>query len=153
MPIMDNKHQVHIRCGDRYPSEPPEFKWLTPVWHPNIQHEEPKDVCIDAPKWTPNMRLEGVCRFMFQMIQYQNYHAALTPPYPLDLVVAKWVRDFAEPRGIVGKNKPVDDKLFYRPSRVIFEPNTDVEPLRIAKPPKSEESQAGTRRLTVRFGE
>jgi hypothetical protein len=63
--------------------------------------------------------LDDLCRQMFEMVQYKNYHADESrPPYPLDHEVAKWVRDVAEPRGIVNKDLGifVDNRPFVKPT-------------------------------------
>jgi len=92
--------------------------WVTPIWHPNIQHAEPKGVCTNKPEWLGGMGLDDLCRQLFEMVQYKNYHAEMVPPFPLDQEAARWVREYAEPRGIVDKKRGlfVDDKPFTRPT-------------------------------------
>jgi len=116
-PIYLTKHQVDIYCDDDFPAEVPKLRWITPIWHPNIQHEEPKGVCVNKAEWLAGRGLDDLCRQMFEMVQYKNYHAEFTPPYPLDQKVAQWVREFAEPRGIVNKaaGKYVDNRPFVKP--------------------------------------
>jgi ubiquitin-protein ligase len=117
-PIYLYKHQVEIYCHDGFPSELPKLHWITPIWHPNIQHDEPKGVCVNTAEWLAGRGLDDLCRQMFEMVQYQNYHAEFTPPYPLDHEVAHWVLNVAEPRGIVNKamRKFVDDRPVFRPT-------------------------------------
>jgi hypothetical protein len=109
-------HEVEINCDEQFPADVPRLRWLTPIWHPNIEHDEPKRVCVNKSEWLGGMGLDELCKQMFEMVQYKNYHAALTPPYPLDAKAAKWVREVGEPRGIVDKNLGifVDDKPFYK---------------------------------------
>jgi len=117
-PIYGEKHEVEILCDDEFPSDVPRLQWITPIWHPNIQHEEPKGVCVNKPEWLGEMGLDDLCRLMFEMVQYKNYHAQFTRPYPLDHEVARWVIEYAEPRNIVNKarNISVDNKPFTRPT-------------------------------------
>src|SRR6202142_3172740 len=63
------------------------------------------------------MALADLCQQMFEMVQYKNYHAELSPPYPLDGDAATWVRDHAEPNGIVDKKRGifVDSLPFFKP--------------------------------------
>jgi len=63
------------------------------------------------------MGLDDLCRQLFEMVQYKNYYAELSPPYPLDQEAAAWVREYAEPRGIVDKRGgiSVDQSPFYKP--------------------------------------
>lgn len=121
-PIYGDRHQVEIVCDHDFPSDVPRLRWITPIWHPNIQHTEPKGVCVNKPEWLGGMGLDDLCRLMFEMVQYKNYHATFTQPYPLDNEVAKWVLEYAEPHGIVDKKKKisVDDKPFTRPTVTNF---------------------------------
>lgn len=120
-PIYSDYHEVLIVCDDFFPSDVPKLRWETPIWHPNIQHLEPKGVCVNKPEWLGGMGLVDLVRQMFEMVQYKNYHAdADTRPFPFDLDVAKWVREYAEPSGIVDKSRNifVDDRPFTRPTEV-----------------------------------
>jgi ubiquitin-protein ligase len=121
-PIYDYTHQVEIFCDEDFPSDAPRLRWVTPIWHPNIQHKEPKGVCVNKPEWLGGMGLDDLCRLLFEMVQYKNYHATFTKPYPLDPVVAKWVLEYAEPNNIVNKKRSifVDDKPFTRPTETSF---------------------------------
>src|SRR5438105_4052839 len=117
-PIYGEKHQVEILCDDDFPSDVPRLKWVTPIWHPNIQHSDAKGVCVNKAEWLGGMGLDDLCRLMFEMVQYKNYHATFNKPFPLDMEVAKWVLEYAEPQGIVDKKGhiSVDDKPFTRPT-------------------------------------
>jgi len=114
-PIYRETHEVEIYCDANFPADVPQLRWITPIWHPNVNHREPKNVCVN--KWVASLGLDHLCWQMFDMVQYRNYHAAHSPPFPLDDEVARWVREFAEPRNIVNKSKGkfVDDKPFFRP--------------------------------------
>jgi len=132
-PIFGDRHEVEIYCDSEYPAEVPKLKWLTPIWHPNIQHREPKAVCVNKAEWLAGRGLDHLCWQLFDMVQYKNYHAEMTPPYPLDSEAAAWVRDFAEPRGVVNKRRrvSVDDKPFFRPqSRATLDNASEPPPPR-----------------------
>lgn len=131
-PIFSYRHQVMIYLDINYPKAPPKMRWLTPVWQPNIEHVEPFRVCIDPGWWAAARTLDQLCVMLAEMIQYKNYHADLKqPPFPMDKEVARWVTDHAEPRGIVSKTKPVDDRELCRPQRVRAAQGERSEP----KPP------------------
>lgn len=117
-PTYGDRHQVEIFLDEDFPADVPRLRWISPIWHPNIQHVEPKGVCVNKPEWLGGMGLDGLCRMMFEMVQYKNYHAQLDWPKPLDLMVAQWVRDYAEPNGIVDKARKIyaDGKPFTRPT-------------------------------------
>lgn len=109
-PIYAYEHKVSLKFSEHFPMMEPHLKWLTPIWHPNIKHTEPRHVCTDNPKtWWAGKRTTEIVQFMGQLVQYQSYYAQQRPPYPIDQEVAKWVREFAEPNQIVGPDKPVDN--------------------------------------------
>ncbi|MGA7410198.1 MAG: hypothetical protein WBW33_06915, partial [Bryobacteraceae bacterium] len=67
-PIYQFKHQVEIYCDDGFPSEVPKLHWVTPIWHPNIQHDEPRGVCVNKGEWLAGRGLDDLCRQMFEMV-------------------------------------------------------------------------------------
>ena len=92
---------------------------MTPIWHPNIDHEVPNHVCTNtAQNYFAGKPLSDLVRAVGEMVQYVRYHAAWVPPYPLDRAAATWVVEYAEPNGIVSKSKPVDDRPLLRPQRM-----------------------------------
>ncbi|MEK7486321.1 MAG: ubiquitin-conjugating enzyme E2 [Planctomycetota bacterium] len=118
MPILSELHQVLIYLDMNYPKAPPKMRWQTPIWQPNIQHTEPFKVCIDPAWWAASRTLDRLVTMLGEMVQYKNYHAENTPPFPMDKEVAEWVRTFAEPRGLLSKTKPVDSRELCRPQRI-----------------------------------
>lgn len=117
MPIFTEHHQVAIHLHAAYPARAPLMRWLTDIWHPNISHTEPKHVCVNEAWWAPARGLDNLVLMLGEMVQYKNYWAKDEKPYPLDQEVAAWVR-WAEAQGILGEDKPVDDRELLDPSRV-----------------------------------
>jgi ubiquitin-protein ligase len=117
-PVYGTHHEVTIYCHDDFPSDVPWLRWETPIWHPNVEHKEPKNVCVNKHEWLGGMTLVDLCQQLFEMVQYKNYHAEHKWPYPLDAEAAVWVREYAEPRGLVDKKRGiyVDNRPFYRPT-------------------------------------
>jgi ubiquitin-protein ligase len=117
-PVYSNIHEAQIYCHAGFPTDVPWLEWQTPIWHPNIEHAGKRGVCVNKTEWLGGMSLVDLCQQMFEMVQYKNYHAELSPPYPLDAEAATWVRDYAEKRGIVDKKRGIftDNVLFYKPS-------------------------------------
>lgn len=151
-PIYGERHQVEIRCDDGFPSEVPQLRWVTPIWHPNIQHNGNKAVCTNPAEWLGGMGLDDLCRLMFEMVQYKNYHAdTTTRPYPLDHAAATWVREYAEPRGLVKKGQIfIDDQPFTRvlePVAITLRPvpsSTPERRIRVIPKTDSVESKASS---------
>lgn len=129
-PKFDSIHRAEIYCDNDFPTAPPKLRWLTEIWHPNIRHYGDKGVCINRKQWLAGMSLAEICYQMFDMVQYRNYHAVNVDPYPYDDEAARWVLNYAEPKGIVNKSrgKSVDNRPFWKPSiHPQFEPRSPFD--------------------------
>ena len=73
IPKIGEKHQVEIYLHNQYPQRWPGMKWLTPIWHPNINHLN-GSVCIDAAWWTASRSLDRLVIMLGEMVQYKNFH-------------------------------------------------------------------------------
>ena len=114
-PKYSEHHQVEIYLHNQYPHRWPGMKWLTPIWHPNINHLN-GSVCIDAAWWAASRSLDRLVIMLGEMLQYKNYHDDPTkPPFPWDAEAARWCREYR-------KNKPnvfpLDTRELLRPERV-----------------------------------
>jgi ubiquitin-protein ligase len=118
-PLASEFHQVSMYMGSDYPLKEPYLRWLTPIWHPNIDHLEPHHVCTNnVQNWFAAKPLAELVLAMGEMVQYKHYHAKWVSPFPLDRAAAEWVLQVAEPDGIVGPNKPFDDRPLLRAQRM-----------------------------------
>ena len=79
------------------------------IWHPNIKSTEPYKghVCINAKAIAVHEGLDDLIIRVGELLQWKNYLAEDKPPYPEDLTVATWVREYAEPKQIVDFNKGI----------------------------------------------
>src|SRR5574340_564371 len=136
-PIFSEHHQVEIYLHNQYPQRWPGMKWLTPIWHPNINHLN-GSVCIDAAWWTASRSLDRLVIMLGEMLQYKNYHDDPTkPPFPWDPEAARWSREYRK------KNPnafPLDQRELLRPERVklgVPGARTQSKPkINLLKPPK-----------------
>lgn len=148
-PISSEFHQVSMYLGLDYPRKEPYLKWLTPIWHPNIDHLEPHHVCTNnVQNWFATKSLSDLVLVMGEMVQFKRYHAAWSSPFPIDRVSAEWVRDYGEPLGIIGPTKPFDPRPLLRPQRMRRESSgSDTpqlgpsEPMIIGKKRHADDSQ------------
>ncbi len=125
-PRYGNKHRVEIYLHSQYPQRWPGMKWLTPIWHPNINHVN-ATVCIDAAWWTASRSLDRLVIMIGEMVQYKNFHDDPTkPPFPWDPEAARWCRDYR------GKNPnafPVDNRELLLPEKItIKKPGKSTKP-------------------------
>ncbi|RLD03837.1 MAG: hypothetical protein DRI65_12010 [Chloroflexota bacterium] len=124
-PKMGNKHQVEIYLHNQYPQRWPGMQWLTPVWHPNINHHN-GSVCVDAAWWTASRSLDRLVIMIGEMVQYKNFHDDPTkPPFPWDPEAARWSRKYRkENPGVF----PVDTRELLRPERIKLKKETKSKP-------------------------
>lgn len=114
-PKISEKHQVEIYLHSQYPQRWPGMKWLTPIWHPNINHAN-GSVCIDAAWWSASRSLDRLVIMLGEMVQFKNFHDDPTKaPYPWDMEAAKWCRQF---RKTHPNYFPLDTRELLRPERV-----------------------------------
>jgi ubiquitin-protein ligase len=114
-PKMGEHHQVEIYLHAQYPQRWPGMNWLTPIWHPNINHLN-GSVCIDAAWWAASRSLDRLVIMLGEMLQYKNFHDDPTkPPFPWDAEAAKWCRSY---RTVHPGVFPLDKRELLRPERV-----------------------------------
>jgi ubiquitin-protein ligase len=114
-PKYGTNHQVEIYLHNEYPHRWPGLKWLTPIWHPNINHVN-GSVCIDAAWWTAARSLDRLVIMLGEMLQYKNFHDDPSePPFPWDMEAAKWCRAYRMQNPNVF---PIDDRELLHPERV-----------------------------------
>lgn len=114
-PKLGDRHQVEIYLHNQYPQRWPGMKWLTPIWHPNINHLN-GTVCIDAAWWTASRSLDRLVLMIGEMVQYKNYHDDPTrPPFPWDPEAARWSRFYRQEHP---DYFPVDQRELLRPEKV-----------------------------------
>jgi hypothetical protein len=91
------------------------MKWLTPIWHPNINHIN-GSVCVDAAWWTASRSLDRLVLMIGEMVQYKNFHDdPAKPPFPWDPEAARWSREYR----VKNPNAfPVDNRELLRPERI-----------------------------------
>jgi ubiquitin-protein ligase len=133
MPKFGSMHTARIEFPPEYPGDDgkPMCYMLTDTWHPNIKHagDYVGRICVDAKSLGAWHSLEMLVLRIGEILQYKNYLAENVPPYPEDEKVAQWVRNFAEPKGLIGPNKPVDKNNLLLPISEEF-----VERPPLAKP-------------------
>jgi ubiquitin-protein ligase len=124
-PKYGRKHQVEIYLHNQYPQRWPGMKWLTPIWHPNINHIN-ATVCIDAAWWTASRSLDRLVIMIGEMVQYKNFHDDPTkPPFPWDPEAARWCREYRKRHPDAF---PVDNRELLQPEKV-----TIKKPERLSK--------------------
>jgi ubiquitin-protein ligase len=135
-PKYSDHHQVEIYLHNQYPQRWPGMKWLTPIWHPNINHLN-GSVCIDAAWWTASRSLDRLVIMLGEMLQWKNFHDDPTkPPFPWDADAARWSREY---RKTHPDAFPVDKRELMRPERIKLstgEPIKEKPKIKLVQPDK-----------------
>jgi ubiquitin-protein ligase len=79
------KHRLEITLPAGYPRMPPNFRMLTPVFHPNIA---PHAVCI-GDHWSASESLDLMIQRVGEMLAFQSYNIKS----PLNGQAARWVQE------------------------------------------------------------
>lgn len=108
-PVFGYEHVAEIAIPPKYPVEPPRLYMKTDYWHPNIKWEGAFKgrICGNIRDFGKGYDLYQLILRIGEILQYKNYHAVHTPPYPEDAKVAEWVIRVAEPMGIVSQAKKI----------------------------------------------
>ena len=109
MPVYGKGHEMLIRLPKGYPLQTAECKMLTSTWHPNIKAKGPYKgtICTNHKDGGSLYQLDELVIRIGEYLQYKKYLAENVAPYPEDQEVAQWVREVAEPQGIVNKERHV----------------------------------------------
>jgi len=109
-PIFNDKHIIEITLPKTFPIEGARIYARTDLWHPNIKWNGRYKgrVCGNLDSFGKMYTLDLLVRRIGEIIQYKNYHADKeVSPYPEDFEVADWIKEYAEPQGIVDKSKGI----------------------------------------------
>ncbi len=89
-------HLMEVVFGSDYPSKPPTFVWLTPIWHPNLRRPY---ICLEGRPFAVGWTLDLIVQEVGRLVQYQTYNVN----DPLNHEAAEWAKQNAE-------RFPVDDR-------------------------------------------
>ena len=120
-PVYGYDHTAEIVISPEYPlGGQPSCFMKTQVWHPNIKFDGhfAGKICVNKEALGHWHTLDMMAERIGEMLQWKNYHAVNTHPFPEDANVAAWVREYAEPNNIVNKQKGlfIDDRPLLKPS-------------------------------------
>ena len=103
-PIIGHIHKIQIDLSNNYPTFPCKIKAVSDIWHPNIKFFQPGKghVCSNSEA-IGNETMFNLLMRLEDILTYKNYLAKNEFPWPDDLEVAQWVREYGEPKGYIEK--------------------------------------------------
>eukprot|EP01080_Neovahlkampfia_damariscottae_P012445 gene12445-6197_t len=87
-PFEGGVFQLELFLPDTYPMQPPKVRFLTPLYHPNV--DKLGRICLDIlkKKWSPALQIRTV------LLSIQVLLSAPNPDDPLDNTIAEiWKKD------------------------------------------------------------
>lgn len=89
-PYENGKYRLEIKLPQDYPMDPPEIKFLTKIYHPNIKE---KEICLDILKnnWKPTYNLSKIFDSIYYLLKNPNTNDPLSAD-----VNSVYIRDYNE---------------------------------------------------------
>jgi hypothetical protein len=108
-PVFGDHHIAKVTFPPKYPIEAPELYMQTDLWHPNIKSEGRYKgrICGNTKGFGLGFDLFLLVIRIGEILQFKQYHAENTPPFPEDIKAARWLLEFGEPSGLVNKYQDI----------------------------------------------
>lgn len=109
LPLFSEEFVMSVTIPDKYPQAGApvtyRFDGENKPWHPNIVYhgDLAGNVCVN--QLNTNSDIAWCIERVALYLRYELYHAEQTPPFPVDLTVAKWVREKGEPQRLIFFNQ------------------------------------------------
>jgi ubiquitin-protein ligase len=109
-----NRHECEIRMGYGFPKQPPELRWMTPIFHPNISYSGYLKLKECGLRWEEDLSLDVVCERLWDLARL----AWLDVDTAVNYSAKKWFAEQQEVRLPVDA-RPLRDRGGPSPSNVI----------------------------------
>src|SRR5262249_6853478 len=67
-------HQVELRMPYAYPTSPPDIRWLTPLWHPNVSFSGFVNLSDLGLTWGSDLPIDVVCERLWDIARGAVIH-------------------------------------------------------------------------------
>ena len=74
-------HQIDLRMPYSYPNSPPDIRWLTPIWHPNVSFSGFVNLADIGLAWTKDVPLDLVCERLWDVARAEFRNDAKATNY------------------------------------------------------------------------
>ena len=71
-----DEHKLEIRLSYSFPDRPPDIRWVTPIYHPNIPASGFVDPADLGLPWRPELGLDVVCERLWDVCRMEYVDAA-----------------------------------------------------------------------------
>jgi len=155
-PNFGKHHIAKVTFPPKYPIEPPELYMQSDLWHPNIKSEGKYKgrICGNTKGFGLGYDLYLLVIRIGEILQFKQYHAENTPPFPEDIKAARWVMEYAEPQGLVNKYK---DLAIDTTPLVNIDTSQDRKPAdnapKVEEPPRIKSVEVAPRKVETKISE
>lgn len=134
--VETENHTFEVVFGLDYPSRPPRFVWLTPIWHPNIAVPY---LCAEGRPFAIATTLAQIVLMAGKMIQYRIYNLD-DPLGPKGKEAADWARQHTG-RFPIDRRDLIDGAVHSGPIVAIINSTSLID---WVDPPAGDEDTGGT---------
>ncbi len=101
-----DRHQIDVRCPYAYPRVPPDIRWVTPIFHPNVSFSGFIHLSDVGLPWSPAITMEQICERLWDIARFAYAHLERTTNFQ----ARSWVEEQEE------FTLPVDERSLCRDS-------------------------------------
>jgi ubiquitin-protein ligase len=65
--VLIELHQIELRMPYAYPASPPDIRWVTPLWHPNVSFSGFVNLSDLGLAWSEDLPIEVVCERLWDV--------------------------------------------------------------------------------------
>lgn len=93
-------HSIEVRMPFMYPEQPPDIRWVTPLFHPNLSYSGFLSLDDVGLPWNPSVGLDVVCERLWDVarLAYINLQNAVNPTAKRWIESAEGIQFPVDPR-------------------------------------------------------
>ena len=108
-------HRCDVRLPYSYPDSPPDVRWLTPVFHPNISFSGYVNLREIGLNWDRQLGLDVVCEHLWDVARAASANLEGATNYS----ARRWFREQGEKFGLPVDRRPLRDRTVPHAANVV----------------------------------